>query len=160
MNEANDKEEETIDLSLNAKFGKKNPYVVPYNYFESFEKEVIVLAKNRKESSKIFSIVRPLIAIAAVFCVFIGVYLIFTKNVNQVKTITNSELRDELSKIDKKELESYLLNNIDDVSEELLITNTNEKNINIYSADNKINTSDIEEVLKDYTSSDINDINL
>ena len=151
-----------IEAELKNKFGKPNPFLVPDNYFENLESNIVSNSKknNSIKSPLIIQYYKPILSIAALLCIvlFIKYYFYSTHFVHD--SLNEVQLRSELEKIPNAEIKSYLNNHVDEINEEVLFTNTNVNNINMYLNDNQELNSEYESIIEETSEADLTNLNI
>lgn len=152
---------EELDKGLIDLVGKRNPYQVPDNYFEQSSDMILSKVKaNASSNSRIIQLLKPILSIAAIIC--IGLFIVFYMNHNKQESIQLSEVevKAELNKLPSSEIEAYLNNHVDEINEEILFTNTNINNINIYLNDNEAVNEEINKYINESSEADIENLNI
>jgi hypothetical protein len=137
----------------------KEVFKVPDRYFENFQKNILAEAKKEKQTNNIFSLYKPILAVAAILTVVFFVYYI-SKNNPSDSSMTSEKLGKELAKIDNTSKEDYLISHVDEIDNDLLNTNTNTKNINIYINDNESNNAILDNLLDETSETEINNLDI
>ena len=137
----------------------KEVFKVPDGYFESFQKNILIEAKKDKQTNNIFSLYKPILAIAAVLVVVFFVYFISKNNASE-NTMTAEKLGKELAKMDNASKEDYLISHVDEIDIDLLNISTNTKNINIYINDNESNNVILNDLLDETSEEEINNLDI
>jgi len=140
---------------------KKNPFLVPYNYFEKSEVDIIynVLNQQKRPKTSIVTFLKPLI-IAAVFALIFFSFFWFDITHSSAPRLSEKEVRYELSKMDATEIEYYLINNIDDVNEEELMMQSNSATLPIYKEKNDLTKEEKKQLIDEWSDTDNTEINI
>ncbi|MBO7316192.1 MAG: hypothetical protein J6U44_03395 [Paludibacteraceae bacterium] len=97
------------------KFGNKNPFSVPENYFEDFLKKIVEQTAEKHVS--FFEKTKPILYFAAMFAGFILIFqLLMPLASTQTTSINTQNLASNQTEQNDKQYREFLLENIDEES--------------------------------------------